>query len=136
MVGMNKLNIERPDLDSVACLDYIEFRLHRMFLEFVFNNPESKVGAVNRYIKLPQKIRKRPDMVLVPMREHYRLYLFKILFEICCVRNHKVDSGCVIIGKRKTAVKHNNSVIVFKHRHVFPYFVKTSQRDNLKLGFF
>ena len=73
-------------------------------------------------------------MILMSMRDHKSLYLFDIVLQIGNIRNDKINSQHVILREGKTAVYHNNTVLIFKGSNVHTNLFQTAKWDHFQSG--
>ena len=70
-------------------------------------------------------------MILVSVRDHKSLYPVHVFLQISNIRNYQIDSQHVVVREGKTAVYHNNTVLVLKRSNVHSDLLQTSQGDDL-----
>ena len=73
-------------------------------------------------------------MILVSVRDHKSLYPVHVFLQISNIRNYQIDSQHVVVREGKTAVYHNNTVLVLKRSNVHSDLLQSSQRYHLKSG--
>ena len=70
-------------------------------------------------------------MILVPVCKDNTLNSVGILFNICEIRNYKVNAEHIPVRKCHTAVDDDYIVFTFNKGDVLAYFVKTAEKRNL-----
>ena len=73
-------------------------------------------------------------MVLMSVGNDKAFYLVQIVFQICGVRDNKVNTQHIILRKGQTAVHHNDTVFVLKGSNVHTDLLQAAQRDDFQLG--
>ena len=71
MGDVDKLNPERACFDDLLRLDCLQPRLvsHFVLFETALHQRQRERGAINRHVKISQKIRNRADVVFMGMRQ-------------------------------------------------------------------
>ena len=132
MADMEETDFENTEDVFFPRFNHIERRLlDARFFEFPFDEPASQPRRVHRRRHLAQKIRKRTDMILVPVRNHNGANFFFIFDEIAEIRDDDVDPRHVVLRKRHPRIQDDDILAVANRRHIFSDFSESSQRNNL-----
>ena len=134
VVRFNKLNAELSQVDGLSELDHLSLRAFQkvMFLQLILDDSHGQPGGVYRDVHLLQDVGQRTDMVLVSVRDHKALHLLDVILQIGDIRNHHVNAQHIVIGEGKSAVHHNNTVLVFEGSNVHTNLLQASQGDDLQ----
>jgi len=73
-------------------------------------------------------------MVFMSVGDHEALYLVHIFLQVRDIRDHHIDSQHIVVGERKTAVHHNNTVLVLEGSNVQSNLLQPAQRYYFQLG--
>ncbi len=77
---------------------------------------------------LPQHVRQRADVVLVPVREDDRLDADGL--EVAEVREHEVDAEVLVPREREAGVDDDRPPVVLVHGHVLADLAEPAERDD------
>ena len=85
---------KRTDLPGFAGGDLVNLRtvFEIMLLQFVRQQAQRQLGAVDRHIKVLQDEGQGADMILMGMGQHDRLELGLLLQQITDVGDHQIDA--------------------------------------------
>ena len=103
-----------------------------MLCELFLDNSHSQLCCINRQINLFKHIRKRSNVILMPMCDHKPLHLIRIALKVTDIRDYKIDSEHIIFRERQSAIYYNNTVFIFKGSDIHSDLFKASKRNDLK----
>ena len=114
---MDKFDGEDAAADDIARLAFDELRLDIVAVlgELVAQNTERQTGRIDRDMDVAQNIRQCADVVFVSVRDENAADLIFIFFQICDVRNDKVDAGHFVVREAHAAVDDDDIVFVFQN---------------------
>ena len=72
-------------------------------------------------------------MVLVSVGDKNAAYLVCVFNEIADVRNDKVDTRHILVGKSHTAIDNDHIIPVLKNGHILSDLLNTAKTHNAKL---
>ena len=134
MIDANEPNAETADIDYIARRYRLQlFTAHAVLLQPSRQNTQRQPRTVNRHVNLLQHIRKRTDMVLMPVGEDDGLNLFAILQQIRNIGNHEINSQHIVLGEHQSCVDQQNLIVHAKNRHIFADLPQAAQRNDLQL---
>ena len=88
---------------------------HQVVLgQLPLNQPHCQLRRIERYIQLPEDIRKRTDMVFMSMGKYHTLDLINVILQISDIRNDYINSEHIVFRKCHSTVYYDNTVIVLK----------------------
>ena len=81
MRHLDRIDGEWPDLEALAGLDLVQFRIiqQAVLFQLPLNIGQREFSAVNRDVQLRQDPRQRPDVVLVAVRQHDGAHVLAVL---------------------------------------------------------
>ena len=134
MAHLDELHGERADLDHVLRLHDMELDVADIMLrQLPAYERAGQLRAVNRRGYARQHIRRRADVILVPVRNQIRAHALPVSLQIGDVGNHKVNTEHIRPREDRAAVHHNDVVAKLEGRHVFADLAQSAQRDNPQL---
>ena len=92
---------------------------------------QGELGADQRDVAaLAEEVRRRADVVLVPVGEHQRLDLVQAVPDRLEVREDQVDTRVVVLGEEHPAVDDQQPAVVLEDGHVPADLTETAERDD------
>ena len=135
VIYMNEFGFKYTELYFFSRRNAVHFgfEIKVEFLEFVFENSESKSCAEYRHVYFLKKIRYSAYVVLVTVSKNYAFNFFFVVYKISYIRNDEINSEHIVAGKAETAVYNDNVVAVFKHGKVLCYLAESAERKYFEL---
>ena len=132
VIRLNKLNLKSAKLHDISVFDDIAFcRIKQVvFPQFVLNERHGQCGCIDRNIDITDHKRQRTDMILMTVRDDKTFYTFYIFFQIRDIRNDKINSEHVILGKGQSAIDNDNRITVFKRGDVHADCLQPSEGND------
>ena len=133
VIGLDKFDLdvtERHDITEIHDVPADDVQ-HLVLLELVLDQGHRELCRINGHIDLAEHIRDRPDVVLMTMCDHKSLYLAVVLFQIKCIRKHKINTQHVIFREGHTAVNDDDGIPVLDRGNVHSDLLQTAERNDL-----
>ncbi len=119
VVDRDELEVKRAELLFLTLLDGERVRRDPVLFQFRFDEREREGRAENRDVcPQLQKVRHRPDVVLVAVREHDAENVIETIPDRAEVGQDQVDAGLVLFREQHAAVDDENLAVDFEGRHV------------------
>ena len=127
-----ELDRQRPDIDGVADLDYLDGGLveEPLLLQLDLHQPSSQSRAVHRDVQLTEEERQPADVVLVAVREEDGLQKARPLCEVGDLGDHDVHAQHLVLGEHQTHVYSDGGAIVFVQHHVAANVAKAAEGNH------
>ena len=103
-----------------------------VLLELRFNERERQLRPVNRAFEIRQHVGHRPDVILMPVRQHERLN--PVLLQLPQVRNDQIDAEQLRLGKHDAGVHEDRRLAAGDEHHVHAELAEPSERDQFERG--
>ncbi len=128
-----ELDREAPDRDAIARADLGQPRadLRAVLLELRLEERERQLRAVDRAVEVPEHVRHRADVVLVPVRQHQRLDAVA-LQQRPHVRDDQIDAEQVRLGEHDAGVHEDRRVAAGDEHHVHAELAEPAERDQFE----
>ncbi len=88
-------------------------------------------SSVNGSKAAPEQIGKRPNVVLVRVRQHDPFELETILLQVCEVRQQQPNPEFALLGEHHAGVDDDGALVALHHHQVEPDFTEPAQRNDL-----
>ena len=131
VICLNKLHLKHAKLHYISVFDNIAFcRIKQVVLpHFMLNKRHGQGGCIDRNIDIADHKRQCADMILMTVCDDKTFYTIYIVFQISDIRNDKINSEHIILGKGQSAIDDYNRITVLKRGDVHTDCFQPSERD-------
>ncbi len=128
----NKFHFKRPDLHQPSRHRFKQLRRIQQprLRQPLLHQRQREPRPINGHIQVAQNVRQRPDVILMPVRQHNRPHVLPVLFQISDVRNHQVHAQQFGLREHHSRVHHQNIVAEPECHHVHSEFAKPPKGNN------
>ena len=100
-----------------------------VFLELALEEGQRELRSVQRKRELPQQVRQRPDVVLMPVGQDHRFHPVLVVPEVLEVGEDQVDPGHLHLREGQTGVDHQDAALQLERGHVPADLPDTAEKD-------
>ena len=132
MVHRDELELERPDARALTVLHHFAASAADAVLpDLPLQQRQGEFRPEQRDVgPLPQQIRDRTDVVLVPVGQHQTDHIAQPVGDRVEARQDEVDTRMVVLGEQHAAIDQQQLAVVLQDRHVAPDVTQSPQRDD------
>lgn len=95
----------------------------------MFDERHGQGGRIDRNIDIADHKRQCTDMILMTVCDDKTFHALYIIYQICDIRNDKINSEHVILRKSQAAVDNYNRITVLKRGDIHSDRFQPSERD-------
>ena len=134
MVGSDEFYPEVTKRNDLTILHYLALNItkHVMLCKLRLDKTYRQSRRIDRLVYLLQDIRHGAYMILMTVCYHKALDSVYILFQICYIRNHKIDAKHVLFRECKTTIHDYNRIAILDGRNIHTDLLQAAQRDHAK----